>query len=667
MKINKILIANRGEIACRIIKTCSLMGIETVAVYSDADKDALYVEMADEAIYIGKAEATESYLDFKKIIKAAKNSGADAVHPGYGFLSENNKFVDALEKENISFIGSSSASILSMGDKSKAKALMEKAGVPLLQGYHGEKQDEIFLLKQAQKIGFPVIIKATAGGGGKAMRIVKSEKDFSDALSAAKREGKSSFGNDVVLIEKYLQEPRHVEIQIFADKLGNIIYLSSRDCSVQRRHQKIIEEAPAPNLSAKTYQKMGEAAKDAAKAINYTGAGTIEFLLDKNKDFYFMEMNTRLQVEHTVTEFITGLDLVEWQIKVAEGQELPIKNQEDIKIAGNSFEVRIYAEDPQNNFIPCGGQIKFLSFPLENENIRIDSGVREEYFGDGDIISSYYDPMIAKIITYGVNRDEALQNMQQALDNTYIAGFKTNLNFLRVLVKHKEFKKTNINTNFIIEYESELLPKKSSKISNEVLALACIGILKEREQKSSDPWDSLLSWRIGGNEGDIFIFKDDMSEYKLKVSYNEDYSYPIITMPDNTVFKAYYEALPENMSFYAQIEDKTYEAVLYKDGNNLNILYEGRNEDLIYLDPLHKNDSEDNFAGKLTAPMPGKVVAVRVKIGSKVKKGDALVIVEAMKMEHTVTSPSDGIIEAVNANIGDQVTEKYELVSLKAS
>lgn len=659
MKIKKVLIANRGEIACRVMKTCRKMGVATVAVYSEADKNALHVEMADESVCIGPAAVRESYLSISKIIEASKKTGADAIHPGYGFLSENEEFAEAVEKAGLIFIGPPASAILAMGGKSEAKALMEKAKVPLVPGYHGDKQDEKLLLSEAEKIGFPVLIKASSGGGGKGMRIVENKCDFSDALAGAQREAKSAFGDEKVLIEKYLLDPRHVEIQIFADKHGNAVYLFERDCSVQRRHQKVLEEAPAPGLSEATRKKMGEAAVTAAKAINYAGAGTVEFLLDAKENFYFMEMNTRLQVEHPVTEMITGLDLVEWQLRVANGEKLPL-SQKDLKINGHAFEVRLYAEDPSKDFLPGAGQIQFLRFPMGSDCVRIDTGVREAPYGDGDVISIHYDPMIAKIIAWGNDRDAALKNMAEALDETHIAGPKSNINFLRALVKHPAFRTGKISTSFIKDHHKSLLPEKSAP-SNETLALAAVGLLEQREKQepSSDPWGSLSSWRVGGNDSDLFVFRDETGEYA--VSHRNS----LLTLPNGRTMQVSYEPSCYDIGFFARLEGKEYDTVVSRNGTHLSVMYHGHQEELVYADPLHSSAGEDEVTGKLTAPMPGKVVAVRVILGDKVKKGQPLVIVEAMKMEHTITAPVDGIVEAINANVGDQVSEKHELIALK--
>jgi len=654
----KILIANRGEIACRVMKTCRRLGIATVAVYSDADAGALHVEMADEALRIGPAPARESYLMIDSVIAAAQHAGADAIHPGYGFLSENEDFAGAVVKAGLVFIGPPASAIAAMGGKSEAKALMEKAGVPLVPGYHGDAQDEKILLKEAEKIGFPVLIKASAGGGGKGMRVVNAASELAEALVGAKREAASSFGDDKILIEKYLSKPRHVEIQVFADCHGNTVYLFERDCSVQRRHQKVIEEAPAPGLLPATRKKMGEAAVAAAQAIGYVGAGTVEFLLDDKENFYFMEMNTRLQVEHPVTEMITGLDLVEWQIRVAGGTPLPLK-QGDLKINGHAFEARLYAEDPANNFLPGAGQISYLRFPAEGGGVRIDTGVREALFSEGDVISIHYDPMIAKIIAHGDTRDEALANLAAALDETRVAGLKTNLSFLRLLARHPDFAAGKVDTHFIARHASTLVP--TAEKANEVYILAALGLLaRGRASFSLDPWADATGWRLGGAEEEVFVFDEGV---RVSASFVRGAFNPVFSFGGQTI-EAAFQPSSFDLGFAARFGGRDYDAAVTRSGNVLTVMAGGLHAEVTYHDPLHAAGSEEEVLGRLTAPMPGKVVAVRVKAGAKVKKGEPLVIVEAMKMEHAVTAPMDGTVTAVNANVGDQVSEKFELVAL---
>lgn len=670
MTIKKILIANRGEIACRVMRTCREMGIASVAVYSDADAKALHVERADEAFLIGGAAARESYLDYQKIISVAKAAGVDAIHPGYGFLSENEHFAKAIADAGMIFIGPPVSAIRAMGGKSEAKALMEKAGVPLVPGYHGDKQDEKFLAAEADKMGYPVLIKASAGGGGKGMRVVEKPADFSDALAGAKREAAASFGDDHVLVEKYLTRPRHVEIQVFADQKGNTVYLFERDCSIQRRHQKVLEEAPAPGLTPETREKMGAAAVAAAKAIGYVGAGTVEFLLDSDGAFYFMEMNTRLQVEHPVTEMITGLDLVEWQIRVAQGEALAF-HQDDLAINGHAIEVRLYAEDPANNFLPGAGQVKFLRFPFDSDIVRVDSAVRETTYGDGDVISIHYDPMIAKIIVHGDTRDAAISNLQAALDTTMVAGPKTNLSFLRRLAAHASFKAGDLTTGFIAQHTAELLPPRMQP-EGHVFALAALGLYAQRAAafdkggEEMSPWNDLSGWRIGGAAVDHYAFKEGDTVLTVKISNKgDDFLLPMVTLPDGVELPVQLMPAAFDSSFDVKMGGRHWTAAVLQDSQQLTVLAEGISETLTYLDPLSFEAEDEGGAGGLHAPMPGKVVAVRVQLGDSVKRGQPLMIVEAMKMEHTITAPVDGVIAAINANVGEQVDEKSALIAFE--
>lgn len=674
--VQKVLIANRGEIACRIMRTCADLGVATVAVYSDADENALHVELADQAVHIGGAAPRDSYLRMNAIIAAAKQAGADAIHPGYGFLSENEEFAQKCADAGLIFIGPPAAAIAAMGGKSEAKALMQKAGVPLVPGYHGQDQDTKLLAKEADKIGFPVLIKASAGGGGKGMRVVETAGDFAEQLAAAKREAKAAFGDDRVLIEKYLAQPRHVEVQVFADNHGNCVHLFERDCSVQRRHQKVIEEAPAFGLSDATRAKMGAAAVAAAKAIGYSGAGTVEFLLDGD-DFYFMEMNTRLQVEHPVTEKITGLDLVELQLHVAAGHELPFA-QDDLAINGHAVEVRLYAEDPDNNFLPGAGQIKFLRFPLQNDagdaHIRVDTGVREAPYGDGDVISIHYDPMIAKIITYAPTREDALLVMAQALDDTWVTGPKTNLAFLRRLVRDGDFAAGKLSTRYIEQHRNSLLPARAP-VPADMLALAALGLLARRVRDNAvqvadhSPWGSIDNWRIGGAAADTFVFRDQDKTRTVTLTYPNGVEAPHVSVDGAPARACQILAHFDDIGFAADIAGERHEGVIVtsemSDGVHLHVMAQGAMADLVYLDPLAVIGEDEGAGGRLTAPMPGKVVAVRVEAGADVKKGQPLVIVEAMKMEHTIIAPADGIVEAVRAKVGDQVDEKFELIAFK--
>lgn len=500
--IDKLLVANRGEIACRIFRSARRLGIRTVAVYSEADRDSLHVKLADEAVCVGPAPSQQSYLDQKRIIKIAKATGVAAVHPGYGFLSENMEFAELCQSEGIIFVGPPSSAIRDMGIKSTAKAIMEDAKVPVVLGYHGADQSDVKLKSEAERIGYPVMLKAVRGGGGKGMRIAMSPLEFDEQLESARREALKSFGNDEMILEKYVVNPRHIEVQIFGDHHDNHVYLYERDCSVQRRHQKVIEEAPAPNISEETRHAIGKAAVQAAKAVNYVGAGTVEFIVDSSHKFYFMEMNTRLQVEHPVTEMITGTDLVEWQLKVAQGEPLPLK-QEEIRRNGHAFEARIYAEDPDNNFMPGAGPLVYLTTPQATQDVRIETGVMQ-----GDEVSVYYDPMIAKLVVWAPDRLAALRRLDSALADYHIAGLKTNIRFLRSLATHSEFKLGHVNTNFIPDHFNELFSTKTtiSELPGSIVCQLLVGqiILEQKQSRrntsfgfvQSDPFAQNDNFRI---------------------------------------------------------------------------------------------------------------------------------------------------------------------------
>jgi 3-methylcrotonyl-CoA carboxylase alpha subunit len=653
----KILIANRGEIACRVIKTAKKMGIATVAVYSDADADSLHVHMADEAVYLGPSPSRESYLLGEKVIAAAKLTGAQAIHPGYGFLSENAQFCRLCEQENITFVGPPVAAIEAMGSKSAAKTIMENAGVPLVPGYHGDDQSTAILKQSADAMGYPVLLKATAGGGGKGMRQVWSESEFSQALAAAKREAKSSFGDDTMLVEKYLTQPRHVEIQVFCDNHGNAVYVFERDCSVQRRHQKIIEEAPAPGLSEALREQMGQAAIKSAEAIGYQGAGTVEFLLDVDGSFYFMEMNTRLQVEHPVSELISGLDLVEWQLRVAAGETLP-KNQQQLQINGHAFEARIYAEDPNNDFLPATGKLNYLHTPEENRFVRIDTGVRQ-----GDEVSIYYDPMIAKLIVWDENRDKALQRLAKALSEYRISGVTTNIDFLYNLATCEPFKQAKLDTGFIEKHEKIIFHEDKQSLADELpiaalyLVLAQARKANEKAKATNDPhspWNTTNAWRA--NEAHLHQF----------VIHHKDNDYPACIEEKRNGGSSHYLIKVDGKTVDGQgsIADDT----LYVDINGYRCRAQvGINEDQISLyrqngvitfsqvapDCGDQNDQGDD--GGLTAPMNGTIVSLLVKTGEAVSKDQPLVIMEAMKMEHSIKAPCDGIVSEFYFSPGDLV------------
>jgi len=670
---NKILIANRGEIACRIIKTAKQMGVLTVAVYSDADKDSLHVHMADEAVYIGPSPSRESYLLGDKVIAAAKQTGAQAIHPGYGFLSENADFCRNCAAENITFIGPPVGAIEAMGSKSAAKNIMEKAEVPLVPGYHGEDQSRDIIKKAADDMGYPVLLKATAGGGGKGMRQVWSEAEFDEGLEAAKRESMSSFGDDTMLVEKYLTQPRHVEIQVFCDNHGNAVYLFERDCSVQRRHQKVIEEAPAFSMSEELRAQMGESAIKSAQAIGYQGAGTVEFLLDIDGSFYFMEMNTRLQVEHPVTEMISGQDLVEWQLRVAAGENLP-KTQDQLVLTGHAFEARIYAEDADNDFLPATGKLTLLKTPIESENVRIDTGVRQ-----GDDVSVYYDPMIAKLIVWDENREKALQRLAKALSEYRINGVTTNIDFLYNLATSKPFVEADIDTGFIEKNNDLIFHNNEKQLDNELPIAALFLVLskenkaKQQAQKSNDPnspWYNADAWR--SNEANL---------HTLVLAHN-DVEFTVTVEKKRKGDDAYYSINVNGEQFDCQgeilstpLNDDTIVATInghrsqttFNHFENTISLYRANGvfNFTHVLPDCGQHEGEDNHGG-LAAPMNGTMVGVLVEAGQQVTKGQPLVIMEAMKMEHTIKAPSDGTIDEVYFKEGDMVDGGAELLAFTA-
>lgn len=642
----KILIANRGEIAVRVMRTARKMGIKCVAVYSDADKHAYHKRYADEAVYIGEAEAAKSYLDIEKVISVARETGAQAIHPGYGFLSENATFARACKDAGIVFIGPSAEAIEAMGLKDHAKDLMIKANVPVVPGYQGEKQDVAFLKSEADKIGYPVLIKAVAGGGGKGMRLVESAEDFEDALNSCKREAQSSFGNDHVLIEKYITKPRHIEVQVFGDDHGDAVYLFERDCSLQRRHQKVVEEAPAPNMPEDVRKAMGEAAVNAAKAISYSGAGTIEFIVDASgvqltKDsFYFMEMNTRLQVEHPVTEMITGQDLVEWQIRVAAGQNLPLK-QSNLSINGHAMEVRIYAEDAANQFLPQTGTVSFMRHGFKTA--RLDTAIEQ-----GDEISIFYDPMIAKLITHGADREEAIKGMVSALDQFAIGGVTTNQEFLSNIMRHDAFFEADLDTGFIERHKEELLPENYSLPSASDVAVL-ISHLMYRHQNQDDPWSANRYWRGCG----VPVIRH------LKFTDRQGANYDLEVTLGESAF-----------SFNWDGEVKTFNPVcsfgkVFNDEGSVSIFKRGRVVPLALYD-ASKEQSDSAGQGQVVAPMPGRIISLIAKAGEKIEKGQAILVMEAMKMEVTIKADVTGLLENLDVAAGDQVKDGAVLASIVA-
>ena len=661
---NKILIANRGEIACRVIKTARRMGIRTVAVYSEADANARHVRLADEAVLLGPAAARESYLVAEKIVDACKRTGAQAVHPGYGFLSENADFADALAANGIAFIGPPASAIRAMGSKSEAKKLMGKAAVPLTPGYHGDDQTPDLLHKEADAIGYPVLIKAAAGGGGKGMRLVEKSEDFPDALASCKREAISSFGDDHVLIEKYITKPRHIEIQVFADTLGNCVYLFERDCSVQRRHQKVLEEAPAPGMTLERRRQMGEAAVAAAKAVGYVGAGTVEFIANQDGSFYFMEMNTRLQVEHPVTEMITGQDLVEWQLRVAAGQPLPLA-QEQLQLRGHALEARIYAEDANKGFLPSTGKLIRLSPPAESLNVRVDTGVEE-----GDEITPFYDPMIAKLIVWDETRDGALARMRKALADYQVAGVTTNIDFLSRLVACPAFAGADLDTG-LIERQKEFLFPAAQAVPRDAQLVATVGELlweqheaKQAARTSGDPhspWHARDGWRMNLSAARMIGFRDGDSLIEAQVRYLRDQWQ--ITLNGSTTMARGKKL--EGDRFAVELDDRRLIASVVAVDDKRSVFLNGSTYSLLRDDPLHLVEAGGAQGGGLTAPMPGKVVALLAQPGQKVDKGAPLLILEAMKMEHTITAPAAGTVKAFCYAAGEQVSDGAALLEFE--
>ena len=674
----KILIANRGEIACRVAATCAKMAIKTVAVYSDADAHAKHVAMCDEAVHIGGNSPKESYLRWDKIIEVAKATGAQAIHPGYGFLSENDAFATACKAAGLVFIGPPASAIKAMGLKAESKQLMEKAGVPLVPGYHGSKQEPLFLQAEANRIGYPVLIKASAGGGGKGMRIVEKEVDFVAALVSCKREAINSFGDDAVLIEKYVQRPRHIEIQVFGDAHGNYVYLFERDCSVQRRHQKVLEEAPAPGLSEEMRAHMGATAVAAARAVNYEGAGTVEFIVEQTPDssmhYFFMEMNTRLQVEHPVTEAITGLDLVEWQLRVASGEPLPLK-QAQLKIKGHAIEARICAESPDNQFLPATGTLNVYALPISvtferSEDsvayVRVDSGVRQ-----GDTISPYYDSMIAKLIVHGDTREEALALMDAALAKTHIVGLNTNVQFLRYVVRSDSFAQANLDTA-LIQREQKVLFKQEP--IGAVYAVACAvahtlesekthlqaNIKLDNTSSWNDPWAQRDGWQLYGAQIRPFEFTFHGEKITAQLRYLHDGKTHLAVGDAPSVLKYANSSEGFDIDCFGQRHINK----IYKNNDIVDIFNATGATQIIANDLLKHASNIHEEVGRLTAPMPGKLISFSVKAGDTVSKGQALAVMDAMKMEHTISSPIDGVVQELMYLPGDQVVEGAELLKL---
>lgn len=660
----KILIANRGEIACRVARTCRELSIRTVAVYSDADRGALHTTLCDEAWRLGPAPAQDSYLRGDRIREIAQTSGAEAIHPGYGFLAENAGFAQACDEAGLVFIGPPGAAITAMGSKGAAKRTMSEAGVPLIPGYHSEDQDPLILEQAANEIGYPVLIKPTAGGGGKGMHWVDEPAAFSDALAAAKREAAASFGDDQVLLEKYILEPRHVEVQIFADRHGAVVYLFERDCSVQRRYQKVLEEAPAPGMSESLRREMGQAAAQAAQAIGYVGAGTVEFILAPGGQFYFMEMNTRLQVEHPVTEMVTGLDLVEWQLRVAAGEHLPL-SQGELTLEGHAIEARIYAEQPDNDFLPAPGRLNYLRTPQLGPHRRIDTGVRQ-----GDAITIYYDPMIAKLIIWDRNRADARRRLRYALAAFQVAGPSTNLGFLQRLTGHPAYAAGEIDTGFIERFRDSLIPAPS-QASGRVLALACLALLLRNDEQarqwaaaSSDPhspWHLTNGWVLNDDNQHTLHFRDEEVDIAVTVRYRPGYY--LLELPSGAELRAGGE-LQHHTELCADLEGVQVTATVIRQGDELTVIYEGFSYCLRVHDPLTIGLKDEVREGSLKAPMPGTVAQIFVAPGEEVTEGQPLMVLEAMKMEYVVKATAAGVVEFIGFQEGDRVEEGSELIAI---
>ncbi|MBM3112156.1 acetyl/propionyl/methylcrotonyl-CoA carboxylase subunit alpha [Pseudomonas sp. P66] len=646
--LTTLLVANRGEIACRVMRTAKALGLTTVAVHSATDRDARHSREADIRVDLGGAKAADSYLDIDKLLAAAKASGAQAIHPGYGFLSENAGFARAIEQAGLIFLGPPASAIDAMGSKSAAKALMEKAGVPLVPGYHGEAQDLETFRAAAEKIGYPVLLKATAGGGGKGMKVVESESQLAEALASAQREAQSSFGDARMLVEKYVLKPRHVEIQVFADQHGNCLYLNERDCSIQRRHQKVVEEAPAPGLSSAQRRAMGEAAVKAAQAIGYVGAGTVEFLLDARGEFFFMEMNTRLQVEHPVTEAITGLDLVAWQIRVACGEALPI-TQEQVPLNGHAIEVRLYAEDPANDFLPATGNLVLYRESAPGEGRRVDSGVSE-----GDNVSPFYDPMLGKLIAWGQTREQARLRLLAMLDEFAIGGLKTNIAFLRRILAHPAFADAELDTGFIPRYQEQLLPAPQPLPAQFWQAAAEAYIqsqpLAPRPDDRFSPWAANSGFRAGMP-----------AHINLHLNCNGQTEALSLSHTAPSTLKLAGEHL--------QVEDNGLRLrhLAVRRGDTLYLQWDGELHAVTRYDPIAEADASHSHQGGLSAPMNGSIVRVLVEVGQTVEAGAQLVVLEAMKMEHSIRAAQAGTVKALFCQEGDMVSDGAVLVELEES
>jgi 3-methylcrotonyl-CoA carboxylase alpha subunit len=656
-RFRTLLIANRGEIACRVIRTAKAMGLRTVAVYSEADRGAMHVAMADEAVLLGPARARDSYLSIERVIEAARQSGAEAVHPGYGFLSESAEFAQACLDAGLVFVGPTAGMIRAMGSKSGSKMLMEKAGVPLVPGYHGEAQDETTLAKAADKIGFPVLVKASAGGGGRGMRIVRAAGELAAAIVSAKREAKAAFGDDRMLIEKFVDNPRHIEVQIVGDSHGNLLSLFERECTLQRRHQKVIEEAPSPTLNAKQREAVCAAARKAAAAVEYVGAGTIEFVSD-GKDVFFIEMNTRLQVEHPVTELITGIDLVEWQLRVAFGEKLPL-TQDQITLNGHAIEARVYAENPHKNFMPSVGRIRTWRTPEQSNGLRIDAGYRE-----GDAVSPHYDAMLAKVIAWAPTRDAAIERLNRGLEDTDVRGIVTNIPFLSALVTHPQVRANAVDTGFIERELKNLTPPPAA--SGDLELCAAVAAILADEQKAAraeahSPWRT-SGWMPVGRRQRLFTFRRaHEAEQEIRLQYGNG---PATLSIDEREF-AFASAPRDDGGFDLTLDGMKSRVVAVIEGHELYLRTRNGRFDLHWVDPFGGDDEEQVGEDKIVAPLPGTVVALLAEVGATLEKGAAILTLEVMKMEQTLRAPFAGVLKVIKCKVGDIVQEGVELAEIE--
>jgi 3-methylcrotonyl-CoA carboxylase alpha subunit len=658
-RFRTLLIANRGEIACRVIRTARAMGLRSVAVYSEADRGAMHVAEADEAVLLGPARARDSYLNIERVIEAARKSGAEAVHPGYGFLSENAEFAQACADAGLVFVGPTAEMMIAMGSKSGSKALMEKAGVPMVAGYHGEAQDEATLAKAADKIGFPVLVKASAGGGGRGMRVVNSAAELAPAIVSAKREAKAAFGDDRMLIEKFVQNPRHIEVQVIGDSHGNLLSLFERECTLQRRHQKVIEEAPSPTLDMKQRAAVCAAARKAAGAVNYVGAGTIEFVSD-GKDVFFIEMNTRLQVEHPVTELITGINLVEWQLRVAFGERLPLA-QEDIGFSGHAIEARVYAENPAKNFMPSVGRIKTWHTPANVDGLRIDAGYRS-----GDTVSPYYDAMLAKVIAWAPTREGAIDKLNQGLEETDVRGVVTNIPFLSALVTHPAVRANAIDTGFI-ERELKNLTAAGAAAAGDLELCAAVAIILADERSAAElesPWQS-YGWMPVGRRRRNFAFRQGQGSEERQVALQYGNGPSTVTIGEREF--AFDYTVNDEGELDVTLDGVTSRVVPAIEGHELYLRTRNGRFELHWVDPFGGDDEEQVGEDKIAAPLPGTVVAILAEEGATLEKGAAILTLEVMKMEQTLRAPFAGVLKKIKCKVGDIVQEGVELAEIEPS